>query len=498
MDGWEDRVEILKLENPSCWRMTKATKEGTEKQGMVEEFQLHIQGILEDKRVPPIRGEINSTKKKQHLRQSVTLSGINSARFMEDVEHIMDVVALFARHVPGIQQTGITQVGEKTVIEVGNRIFTPKHEAPAMRPVEVDPLVDENGYIAQVNRVDSGFVYGDENVVYYGEEKTDEDGGKRVIDISPQKFHVGDIVDVGFSIMGIGRGRDTKARLVLRSVTLLDATHTQRRILFTFGLVTSHTAAKVPISTSLKVPTSTSLKVPTSTSSKVPTSHTSAKVPTSAPSSHISAKVPTSTSVKAPTSTLVKVPTSTLVKVPTSTSAKVPTSTLVKVPTSTLVKVPTSTSAKVPTSTSVKTPTSTSAKAPTSTSSKVPTSHTSAKVPTSAPSSVNVGTFDEVNVGGRVECNTKHIDQCGTDLRRGKSRDDHGALKVDPRADAAHHANTERLNAKHSPHLLLLCHPRHHPGPSPTHIIDLVLPMLQNPHNRHRHLPGSSTPSLSR
>ncbi|KAJ3718493.1 hypothetical protein C8R42DRAFT_740877 [Lentinula raphanica] len=227
MDGWEDRVEILKLENPSCWRMTKATKEGTEKQGMVEEFQLHIQGILEDKRVPPIRGEINSTKKKQHLRQSVTLSGINSARFMEDMEHIMDVVALFARHVPGIQQTGITQVGEKTVIEVGNRIFTPKHEAPAMRPVEVDRLVDENGYIAQVNRVDSGFVYGDENVVYYGEEKTDEDGGKRVIDISPQKFHVGDIVDVGFSIMGIGRGRDTKARLVLRSVTLLDATHTQ-------------------------------------------------------------------------------------------------------------------------------------------------------------------------------------------------------------------------------------------------------------------------------
>ncbi|KAJ3965894.1 hypothetical protein EV361DRAFT_937323 [Lentinula raphanica] len=153
MDGWEDRVEILKLENPSCWRMTKATKEGTEKQGMVEEFQLHIQGILEDKRVPP------QTKCHTEWNQFREVYG----------------VALFARHVPGIQQTGITQVGEKTVIEVGNRIFTPKHEAPAMRPVEV---VDENGYIAQVNRVDSGFVYGDENVVYYGEEKTDEDGGK--------------------------------------------------------------------------------------------------------------------------------------------------------------------------------------------------------------------------------------------------------------------------------------------------------------------------------
>ncbi|KAJ3841850.1 hypothetical protein F5878DRAFT_702341 [Lentinula raphanica] len=226
-DGWEDWVEVLKLENPVGWRMVKVTADDSEKQEMVEEYQLHIQGILEDKRVPPIRGENNSQKKKQHLRQSVTLGAFNSTKFKEDVEHIMDVVALFARHVPGIQQTGIMQVGDKTMIEVGNRIFTPRHEAPGMQAVEVDRLVDENGYIGQVNRMDPGFVYGDENVVFYGEEKTDVEGAKRIIDISPQKLHVGDIVDVGFGVMGIGKGRDTKARLVLRNVTLLDATHTQ-------------------------------------------------------------------------------------------------------------------------------------------------------------------------------------------------------------------------------------------------------------------------------
>ncbi|KAJ3709752.1 hypothetical protein C8R42DRAFT_409547 [Lentinula raphanica] len=189
---------------------------------------------------------------------------------------------------------------------------------------------------------------------------------------------------------------------------------------------------------------------------KVTLPRASLKVPTSALTSDTLVKVPTSTSLKVPTSTSSKVPTSTSSKVPTSTSLKVPTSTSSKVPTSTSLKVPTSTSLKVPTSTSLKVPTSTSLKVPTSTSSKVPTSHTSAKVPTSAPSShisakvptstslkVNVGTFDEVNVGGRVKCNTKHIDQCGTDLRRGKSRDDHGALEVDPRADAARRANTE-------------------------------------------------------
>ncbi|KAJ3818091.1 hypothetical protein F5880DRAFT_1511247 [Lentinula raphanica] len=96
-----------------------------------------------------------------------------------------------------------------------------------MQPVEVDRLLDENGYIGLVNRTDPGLVYGDENVVYYGKEKTEADGMKRFINIYPQKFHVGDIVDVGFSVMGIGKGRETKARLILRNMTLLDATHTQ-------------------------------------------------------------------------------------------------------------------------------------------------------------------------------------------------------------------------------------------------------------------------------
>ena len=48
-----------------------------------------------------------------------------------------------------------------------------------MQPVEVDRLLDENGYIGLVNRTDPGLVYGDENVVYYGKEKTEADGVKR-------------------------------------------------------------------------------------------------------------------------------------------------------------------------------------------------------------------------------------------------------------------------------------------------------------------------------
>ncbi|KAJ3759836.1 hypothetical protein EV360DRAFT_81768 [Lentinula raphanica] len=224
--GWEGNVEIKRFTDPTSWRMIKeAAPPG--RANMVEEYQIHIQGILEDKRLPPIKGDNNSQKKRQHLRQSVTLGGFASAKFMADVDSIMDIIALFSRHVPGIQQAAVRQVGDRTVIEIGNRIFTPRHEAPMMEPAEVNQLMDENGFIEQVVRTDSSFVYGEENVVHYGEEKMESDGTRRVINISPQKLHIGDIVDVGFSIMAIGKGREAKARLMLRNITLLDARITQ-------------------------------------------------------------------------------------------------------------------------------------------------------------------------------------------------------------------------------------------------------------------------------
>ncbi|KAJ3816578.1 hypothetical protein EV361DRAFT_1019152 [Lentinula raphanica] len=194
---WEKIVEVMKFDGPNCWRMIKSIRPDGVNEGKVEEYQVHVVGILEDKRLPPIRGD----------KQSVTLGGFQCSQFMEDIEHIMDVVALFSRHVPGIQQAFIKQVGDKTMIEVGNRIFTPRNEAPTMQPATVDRLMDENGFIQQVNKTGTGFVYGEENVVYYGEEITDDDGTN--------------------SVVGIGKGRDMKARLVLRNVTLLDSTYTQ-------------------------------------------------------------------------------------------------------------------------------------------------------------------------------------------------------------------------------------------------------------------------------
>lgn len=52
MKGWEDGVEICKFEEPSCWRMTQSDTNG------IFEVILHMQGVIEDKKLPPIRGEL--------------------------------------------------------------------------------------------------------------------------------------------------------------------------------------------------------------------------------------------------------------------------------------------------------------------------------------------------------------------------------------------------------------------------------------------------------
>ncbi|KAJ4463373.1 hypothetical protein C8J55DRAFT_567627 [Lentinula edodes] len=220
-EGWEDSTTIRKFEEPSCWRMAQVDANG------VFEVIVHVQGVIEDKKLPPIRGELTK-KKMHHIRQSITVSGLGSKAFGGDVDSVFDLYAFFARHIPGLKFDATKGTSERPMLEMSNRIFTPKVEAPNMNPAKVDKQMDENGVIERTNAMDAMFVYGEENIVLYGEEKTDASGRKKTVRISPQKLHVGDIVDIAFSMVAFGKGNELKARLLLRNITLLDATHTQK------------------------------------------------------------------------------------------------------------------------------------------------------------------------------------------------------------------------------------------------------------------------------
>ncbi|KAH7877447.1 uncharacterized protein C8R40DRAFT_1168182 [Lentinula edodes] len=139
---------------------------------------------------------------------------------------------MFARALNGLACVEFKNVNNRRAVELGNRMFTPRNQAPEMEWVDIDRQVDMHGAMHRVRNSDLGLVHGEENVVLYGEEFTSEEGKKRTETINPQKFHVGDIIDVGFSMIGIEGNSKTisKAKLLLRSVTLLDGRFTQEWI----------------------------------------------------------------------------------------------------------------------------------------------------------------------------------------------------------------------------------------------------------------------------
>ncbi|KIK71649.1 hypothetical protein GYMLUDRAFT_977696 [Collybiopsis luxurians FD-317 M1] len=119
--------------------------------------------------------------------------------------------------------------GGKTILEIGSRLFTLRKEAPNMPWADIDEEMDSNGFINNVKNSRVPFVYGDKNVVNYGEELTADDGVKSTAKTSAAKLHAGDIVDVAFSIIGIegnSTGKGGQALLLLQSVMLLDTSCT--------------------------------------------------------------------------------------------------------------------------------------------------------------------------------------------------------------------------------------------------------------------------------
>ncbi|KAJ4482795.1 hypothetical protein C8J55DRAFT_488357 [Lentinula edodes] len=85
-EGWEDSVEIHKFEEPSCWRMTQSDAKG------IFEVIWHMQGVLEDKKLPPIRGELmvafgrGTELKARLLLRNITLLDATHTKFEDEEE----------------------------------------------------------------------------------------------------------------------------------------------------------------------------------------------------------------------------------------------------------------------------------------------------------------------------------------------------------------------------------------------------------------------------
>ncbi|KAH7867646.1 uncharacterized protein C8R40DRAFT_1075436 [Lentinula edodes] len=198
---WENSVKIIRFKEPDCWRIVwNDHKEGEDPQEVV----FHMQGVVKSKGLLPMRRQSEKNKQKNcHTRQWIVVSGVGSNRFDQNCEGIMDVYAMFARLINGLGCIEFKFENGRRAVEVGSQIFTPKLEAPEMEWVEANASIDAHGFMQWVRSSDLGLVYGEDNMVKYSEELTNGSGKKRAADVTPQKIHVGDIVDIGFTMIGI-------------------------------------------------------------------------------------------------------------------------------------------------------------------------------------------------------------------------------------------------------------------------------------------------------
>ncbi|KAJ3917045.1 hypothetical protein F5877DRAFT_68563 [Lentinula edodes] len=171
--NWEQEIEFHKYDNPSCWRTTWRSEDDSR-----EELILHTQGIITDMKLPPIRGAYTA-KKAQHMRQTVTIGGLGCASFTCDIDALLEIYAVMARHFPGM--TGVSSSGsqDRPTIEAGNRLFIRKTDAQSIQEAEIDSQIDATGMMRDVVR-GGIFIYSEDNVVHYGEERTEGDGSKKI------------------------------------------------------------------------------------------------------------------------------------------------------------------------------------------------------------------------------------------------------------------------------------------------------------------------------
>jgi hypothetical protein len=115
----------------------------------------------------------------RYFKQSVKISEFERAEDEAVTEGIGALCGLLARNIDGMVGFEYREIDGRTVLEFGNRLFTPKREAPNMAWAEINPAIDSNGFMENIRRTRSDFVHGEDNVVNYGVEKTAADGVKR-------------------------------------------------------------------------------------------------------------------------------------------------------------------------------------------------------------------------------------------------------------------------------------------------------------------------------
>ena len=186
------------------------------------------------------------------MRQSVSITGLQSSTFDNIIHTVAETHALFGRAVgtENLQECEIiTSYKGMSALELSNRYFTPRKDMAEDSELVLSADIDPYGSLSKA--AGTGLCYTEENAVLYFERQGSNDEeykfsdsyyhGKnyysqhntfqhRYTPVKPIIFGVGDIVEVQASFMAhpLKQGK-LKSTMILRGITLIDGKFTQVR-----------------------------------------------------------------------------------------------------------------------------------------------------------------------------------------------------------------------------------------------------------------------------
>ncbi|KAF9553069.1 hypothetical protein CPC08DRAFT_767817 [Agrocybe pediades] len=223
-------VHVRDTGNANCLKLC----DNEQSDSSVELTIVRVQGLLCEKLLPPI-GKPTSIasmqRKRPHIRQAVTITGIDSADFDSCISKIESIYMSFYNVLPSGSMEGWYPgwFNKFATISAQTRYFDRSSPgAPPIVSVGFTNAEDPYGVLADMEGDD--FVHGEDNVVdYRGRFMNDQTKTTIYKPISPVTLKPGDIVELSISFAAYEK-KDKKYVFVphLKSVLLLSSTHREK------------------------------------------------------------------------------------------------------------------------------------------------------------------------------------------------------------------------------------------------------------------------------
>ncbi|RDB31017.1 hypothetical protein Hypma_000107 [Hypsizygus marmoreus] len=225
---WTDVIKVEAFERPKTWRLVYNGADGGK-----EEMVFALQGSIVAKNLPPLseKPRMNATKYK-YLRQSVTVSGLETPTFAAALASTVEIFGYFDRQFcEGKLQSwsASDDLGDRRdLLEASNRYMTPRRDAKDGESIPFGEQVDPKNILKSMAGDDH--VHTEDNEVLYFLRHTAVDGKIRHEKVGPQSFRVGDLVEIQISFVVVPlKGEQYKMMTVLRSIALIDGAYQQAK-----------------------------------------------------------------------------------------------------------------------------------------------------------------------------------------------------------------------------------------------------------------------------